>query len=148
MNQRLDKYTILVVEDSEEDYVTLTRLCKKCAIPCNLFRCYRGEEVLDFLYQRNNFAAPGASTRPALILLDLNLIGMDGRLVLSRIKSDPCLKSIPVVVITTSSSTREINYCYAEGASGYLLKPVNLDHYAAALRSLLQYWFETVQLPE
>ncbi|GER91790.1 response regulator [Dictyobacter vulcani] len=148
MSQHNTKHTILVAEDSEEDFITLTRLFKKSAMPYRLFRCSRGEEILDFLYQRNGYAAPGTSMTPSLILLDLNLIGLDGRVVLSRIKSDPCLKHIPVVIITTSSSAREIERCYQEGASGYLLKPVNLDHYAAALNNLLKYWFETVQLPE
>lgn len=148
MSQHITKHTILVAEDSEEDFMTLTRLLKKSTTPCRLFRCCKGEEILDFLYQRNAYATPGASTVPSLILLDLNLIGLDGRVVLSRIKNDPGLKHIPVVIITTSSSRREIDFCYREGASGYLLKPINLDHYAAALNSLLHYWFDTVQLPE
>jgi len=83
-----------------------------------------------------------------LILLDLNLPGMDGAEVLMAVKADPSLKTIPVVVLTTSHAVGDIDRCYGLGAAGYIRKPIQLKQLEESIRSLSQYWFETVQLPK
>src|SRR6185295_4573991 len=95
-------------------------------IPNPLYRCSEGEEALDFLHQRGRYAAVNSAPRPGLLLLDLNLAGLDGRQVLEHMKNDGRLKSIPVLVFSTSDNPKDVQSAYANGASGYLLKPVDL----------------------
>jgi len=83
---------------------------------------------------------------PALILMDLNSYGVDGREALVAIKSDAGLKEIPVVVLTTSANPKDVDFCYQAGANAYHVKPVRHDQYALLLRSLMQYWLESVTL--
>ena len=82
-----------------------------------------------------------------MILLDLNLPGTDGREVLDEIKKDADLRSIPVIVLTTSSDSRDIEACYAAGANSYVQKPVDLAGFVTAVERLKDYWFEIVILP-
>ena len=93
-------FSILLVEDSDEDYLAFTRALRDTAVTVSLPRCTRGEEALDYLYGRGRFADPARAPRPTLVLLDLNLPGMDGRELLTIIKGDEHLKSIPVVIVT------------------------------------------------
>jgi CheY-like chemotaxis protein len=86
--------------------------------------------------------------RPGLILLDLNMPGVDGRQVLERLKASPTLRPIPVIILTTSSDTRDIEQCYALGASTFIQKPVDFDGLAAAVRAMRDYWFGIALLPE
>jgi len=80
-------------------------------------------------------------------LLDLNLPGTDGRDVLEQIKADDALKHIPVVILTTSSASSDVTFCYRHGASGYIIKPVDLAKFAASVQQFCSYWFEAVELP-
>jgi CheY-like chemotaxis protein len=139
---------ILVVEDSDVDYETVHRAFKKGKITTPLIRCEDGDTALDYLYRRNRFADPLSSPRPALVLLDLNLPGTDGREVLEAIKNNPELRDIPVVILTTSNDTNDIEQCYKEGANSYLTKPINFTTYIEAVQRLHLYWFETVMLPD
>lgn len=139
---------ILLVEDSDVDYETVLRAFKKGNLSNPVIRCEDGDEALDYLHRRNRFAAPGAAPRPALVLLDLNLPGTDGREVLEEMKSDENLKEIPVIVMTTSSDQRDVERCYRHGANSYVAKPVSFEGYMEAVRRLHSYWFETVMLPE
>lgn len=93
------------------------------------------------------FAGPERAPRPGLILLDLNLPGTDGREVLQDVKSTEGLRSIPVVVMTTSSDERDVEACYDHGANSYLVKPVELNGLINAIQRLKDYWFEIVVLP-
>lgn len=135
--------TILVVEDSDEDYAALQRAFKQEAAVV-LHRCARAEEALDYLHRRGTHAQ---SPRPALILLDLNLPGLDGRTVLQQIKQHEGLKTIPVIVLTTSSNPRDILECYQHGANSYQTKIVNYPAFRTALQQMLGYWFGTATLP-
>jgi two-component system response regulator len=83
-----------------------------------------------------------------LILLDLNLPGTDGREVLEEIKNDPKLRTIPVIVLTTSSDGEDIEKCYRAGANSYIQKPVDLDGFFAAIQRLKNFWFEVALLPK
>jgi CheY-like chemotaxis protein len=137
--------TLLLVEDSDEDYETALRTFKKLGRPITIWRCADGDDALDMLFCRGAYAE--RTDRPSLILLDLNLPATDGREVLSLIKHDATLKSIPVVILTTSANDQDVATCYANGANGYLLKPVDLDHFARVLKSVYDYWFGAVLLP-
>ncbi|CAK8723055.1 MAG: Response regulator receiver domain-containing protein [Candidatus Electronema aureum] len=139
---------ILLVEDSDVDYETVIRAFRKGNLSSQVFRCEDGDDALDYLHRRNRFAEPGAAPRPALVLLDLNLPGTDGREVLEEMKNDKNLKDIPVIVMTTSSDPRDVERCYKYGANSYVAKPVSFEGYIEAVRRLHSYWFETVMLPE
>ena len=139
---------ILLVEDSPEDFETTERAFRRSGLKNPIFRCSDGDEALDFLYHRGDFADPDKSPRTGVILLDLNLPGTDGREVLSEIKADPALQQIPVIVLTTSSDDRDIDACYRAGASSYIQKPVDLEGFMKAIERLNDYWFEVVILPK
>jgi len=138
---------ILLVEDSPEDYEVTVRAFRKANLVNPVFRCQDGEEALDFLYRRGRYADPARSPRPGLILLDLNLPGTDGRQVLAQVKADAQLRSIPVVVLTTSADERDIEGCYRAGANSYVQKPVSLDAFLRSVQLLKNYWFEVAILP-
>lgn len=133
--------TLLMVEDSDEDFVAAERALRRVLFDYPIHRCADGEEALDYLRSRPEEALPG------LVLLDLNLPGTDGRAVLREIKENPKLRKLPVVVFTTSSDERDIQQCYQEGANSYIQKPVNFEELHASLKRLKDYWFEVVILP-
>jgi two-component system response regulator len=139
---------ILLVEDSPEDYETTQRAFRKSGLRNPIFRCADGDEALDYLFHRGQYADAGKAPRPGVILLDLNLPGTDGRAVLTEIKNHPSLKQIPVIVLTTSSDQRDVDACYGAGASSYIQKPVDLDGFMRAMERLNDYWFEVVILPK
>jgi two-component system, response regulator len=140
--------TILIVEDSPEDYEATVRAFRKAGLANPISRCETGGEAIDYLYRRGVYAAPEKSPRPGIILLDLNLPGMDGRDVLRVIKKDPDLKIIPIIILTTSTDERDIQDCYDNGANSYIHKPVDLNGLMIAIQRLSDYWFEIVILPK
>jgi CheY-like chemotaxis protein len=138
---------ILLVEDSDEDYMALVRALTGTAVTASLHRCTRGEEALDYLHGRGRFAAPGHAPRPALVLLDLNLPGTDGRELLATIKGNAQLKSIPVVIVTTSHNPRDVEWCYDHGANSYQVKPMDYAKFRDQMRLLVEYWLRVCVLP-
>lgn len=104
-----------------------------------IYRCEDGDEVLQALQSKQPSERPA---RPAVILLDLNLPGTDGRQVLKKIKQNEELQEIPVVVLTTSSSPNDIDFCYRQGANGYLVKPMEMEDLLVTIRAFIQYWLE------
>jgi CheY-like chemotaxis protein len=106
-----------------------------------------GEEMMDYLHRRGKFAAPAETPRPGLILLDLNMPRKDGRTVLKEIKSDPELRQIPVVVLTTSKADEDVYKSYDLGVNSYIVKPVTFEALVDILQTLEKYWFEIVELP-
>jgi two-component system response regulator len=136
---------ILIVEDSDIDYETTTRAFNKAGMANPVKRCEDGEDALDYLFQRNRYSK---CPLPELILLDLNLPGTDGRDVLEEIKQDPKLKSIPVIVLTTSADDKDIQKCYRAGANSYIQKPVDLQSFFEAIQRLKDFWFEVVLFPK
>ncbi|MDX8379136.1 MAG: response regulator [Gallionella sp.] len=142
------RQTILLVEDSDDDYIATTRAFKKVCLRNPIQRCSNGDQVLDYLYQRGEYSTPGSAPRPGMILLDLNLPGTDGREVLRIIKADPQLLQIPVIVLTTSNSEQDIARCYDAGANSYVQKPVDMAGFVAAMGRLKDYWLEVAVLPK
>jgi CheY-like chemotaxis protein len=139
---------LLMIEDSDEDYEAFGRLIRKSAVANPIYRCTDGDEALDFLYHSGDYVDSRKAPRPSIILLDLNLPGTDGREVLEQIKQDEALKTIPVVVFTTSSNPKDIESCYRKGVNGYIIKPIDVTKLRRTLQILIDYWFEAVVLPE
>lgn len=137
--------TLLIVEDSDDDYLFTERAFKKARLANPLVRCNSGEEALNYLFRKGQYADV---TSPALVLLDLNMPGMDGREVLKAMKVDDHLRRIPVVVLTTSDDPRDIDACYELGANSYVHKPVDMAGFVDAMARLKSYWFEINLLPE
>lgn len=133
---------LLVVEDSNEDFTMLQRLMRRMAVQNPIYRCTTGDEVLDFLYQDRNYQQPNVATRPRAILLDLNLPGIDGRNILVQLKQDRSFKEIPIIVFTTSSSPTDIEFCYEQGANGYLVKPMNSNELQKTIQAFVDFWLE------
>ena len=135
---------VLLVEDSPGD-VRLTREAFKDAkVHINLHVASDGAEAMDFL---NHEGKHPNVPRPDLILLDLNLPKKDGREVLEEIKQSPALKSIPVVILTTSASDADILRSYRLHANCYITKPVGLDGFLEVVRSIDSFWLSVVKLP-
>ena len=139
---------MLVIEDSDEDFEALLRVIRYQKVLNPVFRCFDGDEALDFLYQTGAYSNPRTAPRPSLILLDLNLPGTDGREVLEQIKQDHNLKYIPVVVLTTSSNPRDIEICYRYSVASYILKPIDINRLKQTFQSFLAYWLDIVVLPD
>jgi CheY-like chemotaxis protein len=143
-----DRRVLLTIEDSDEDFAAFKWVMKKLSLSYRIFRCVDGDDAFDFLYGNGKYTDRNAFPRPSVICLDLNLPGTDGREVLTQIKQDETLKQIPVVIFTTSNNPRDIELCYQYGASGYIIKPIDLDRLIASLSSFFKYWFETVVFPD
>jgi CheY-like chemotaxis protein len=138
---------LLIVEDSDEDFSVLKRFLGEAALESPIYRCIDGEDALAFLHQTGDYADTVQAPRPALVLLDLNLPGTDGREVLQHIKDDPVLNIIPVVVLTSSGNPIDVESCYTAGANAYLLKPVHLEKFRHCIRAFVETWFAMSVLP-
>jgi CheY-like chemotaxis protein len=139
--------SLLAIEDSNEDFEAFERFLRRSSVNIPVFRCVSGEQALAFLYRTGNYADPDRSPRPSLILLDLNLPKTDGREVLRRIKQDENLKTIPIVVFTTSNNPKDIEVCYQYGANSYIVKPIDFSQLKQDIKTLVEYWFEVIVLP-
>lgn len=135
----LEPITILLVEDDLADQKLIKTSLKHQRIANDLYVVNSGEEALDFLYHRGNYAKD--TSRPELILLDLNMPGMGGKEFLKRIKDDENLKQIPVVILTTSDSEMDMTNSYTLQASGYVYKPATLDEFKKVVERIEEYWF-------
>jgi CheY-like chemotaxis protein len=138
--------SLLVIEDSDEDFAAFERIARRSSIQNPIYRCSEGDEALAFLRQIAN-AAPNSGDRPSMILLDLNLPGTDGREVLQQIKQDTNLKTIPVVIFTTSSNPKDVEICYQRGVNGYLIKPIDVVQLKRTVQLFFEYWFGISLLP-
>jgi CheY-like chemotaxis protein len=135
--------SIVVVEDSDEDFDTLRDAAATAGVTRVIHRVASGGDCLALLRGGGHLQLP---LLPALIVMDLNSHGVDGREALVGIKSDASLKEIPLVVLTTSANPKDVAFCYQAGANAYHVKPVRHDQYLLLLRTLLQYWLESVTL--
>jgi len=135
--------TILLIEDSEDDYEATMRAFRKTNFHNPVHWCQSGQAALDFL---QHAAAPDTK-HPGIILLDLNMPGLDGRRTLQHIKEDQALKRIPIIILTTSGDERDVAACYQLGANTYIQKPIAFDGLIEAIKQLKEYWFEIALLP-
>jgi two-component system, chemotaxis family, response regulator Rcp1 len=144
MPQRNRPVEILLVEDSPSDTDLTIEALQAGDIPCNLSHVEDGVEAMEFLNRKNSYAG---APRPDLILLDLNLPRKDGREVLAELKLDPDLRTIPVVVLTTSKDDRDISQAYQLQANCYIAKPVDFEQFVSVLRAIEHFWLEVAALP-
>ena len=135
---------ILLVEDSPSDVAMTVAALREGHIANDMYVAGDGEEALDYLFRRGEFAD---ARRPDLILLDLNLPKKDGREVLQDIKADETLKRIPVVVLTTSKAEEDVLKTYNLHANCYVTKPVDLEKFIVVVKSIDVFWLTVVTLP-
>jgi len=136
---------ILLVEDNEGDIVLTLEALKEAKLKNRISVVRDGEQALQFLNKEGKFVGVDI---PQLILLDINLPKIDGKEVLLRVKSDSNLKKIPVVILTTSSSEKDILEAYNNHANCYITKPVDLDKFIDVIHTVEDFWISIVQLPK
>jgi len=136
---------ILLVEDNAGDIRLTQEALKDAKVRNNMHVTRDGVEAMSFLRREGKYAT---APHPGIILLDLNLPRMNGREVLAEIKKDPNLKHIPVVVLTTSEAEQDIVECYGLHVNCYITKPVGLGQFMKVVKSIKDFWFTMVKLPE
>lgn len=135
---------ILLVEDSPGDVCLTQEGLKGARVENRLSVVTDGEQAISFLERKQPFEQ---APRPHLILLDLNLPKLNGREVLARIRNNPSLKRIPVVILSTSDADSDIQASYDLQANSYVTKPVGFEQFMRAIHTIESYWLELVQLP-
>ena len=136
----MSKKTILLVEDNPDDVALTLRVFEKCRISNEIVVARDGSEALDYLFGRGTYADRQAFPVPNLILLDLRLPKIDGLEVLKEVKADAKVRTIPVVVLTTSEAERDMAMAYEYHANSYVTKPVDFSTFNKLLHDLGFYW--------
>ena len=146
LQRETDSITILMADDDSDDRMLAEDAMRESRLG-NAFRCVEdGQELMDYLTRSGKYATQDAP-RPGLILLDLNMPKKDGRQALREIKSHPDLRTIPVVILTTSKTDEDVLRSYDLGANSFITKPVTFDRLVEIVRALGMYWFQIVELP-
>jgi CheY-like chemotaxis protein len=144
MNEPLRHVDILLVEDNPADILLAREALGEVDLPNTVHVVQDGVSAMRFLYRKEQyFGMP----RPTLILLDLNLPRKSGREVLAEIKADPLLRSIPVVILTTSSAEEDVRQSYDLHANCYIVKPFDYFSFVEAIQSIRHFWFRVTRLP-
>ena len=139
--------TILIADDDEDDRLMLRDALGEVRLEIDLRFVVDGVELLEYLGRRGAYRAPASAPRPGLILLDLNMPRMDGREALSKIKSAAALRSIPIVVLTTSKDAQDVATSYGLGVNAFITKPVTYLGLVEVMKVLARFWLEIVDLP-
>ena len=139
---------ILMADDDADDRMLTRNALEESRVLNELRFVEDGEELMDYLRRNGKYGNAADSPRPGLILLDLNMPKKDGREALKEIKSDPNLRRIPVVIMTTSKAEEDVFRSYDFGASSFITKPVTFDRLVELMRTLGEYWVEFVELPD
>lgn len=137
---------VLVVEDDDEDKMLMQHVFDRVFALGRIHFVSDGQEALDYLSGAGSYSE-SVPVSPKLILLDLNMPVVSGRVLLQKIKANPSLCHIPVVIYSTSDSRDEVTWCYANGAAGYIVKPASIQAMETALMTLGVYWGDLVKLP-
>ena len=124
---------ILLIEDDEVDVMTVKRAMRDLKVTNQLVSIGDGEEAIEYLRTEN-------TTKPCIILLDLNMPKMDGGEFLKIVKADKALKKIPVVILTTSNSDRDVIESFKQGAAGYMVKSVDYEKFVETIKAIDRYW--------
>jgi CheY-like chemotaxis protein len=138
---------ILIVEDSDEDFAATLWVFKKSSVDVPIVRCKDGEQAIDYLEKRGKYSASDATQTPAIILLDLNLPRTNGHQVLKHIKTSERLRRLPVIVLTSSARTEDVQACYQNGSNSYMVKPIGIAKLREMVGDLVDYWFRLSLLP-
>jgi CheY-like chemotaxis protein len=136
---------ILLVEDSPDDTELAQEVLRDAKVANTVHAVENGDDALAYVRGQGRFAR---QRRPDIVLLDLNLPGRDGREVLEEMKGDPALRSIPVIVLTSSGDHRDVARAYDSYVNAYITKPVGLDAFADIARSIDSFWLSIVRLPK
>jgi CheY-like chemotaxis protein len=144
MTQKAKPITILMADDDPDDRLLTKDALEESHLRNTFETVEDGEELMEYLHQRGKYSN---KPRPGLILLDLNMPRKDGREALREIKSDPDLRRIPVVVMTTSKAEEDIVRSYDLGVNSFVVKPITFDGLVDTLQTIGKYWFEIVELP-
>ncbi len=147
MNMKPPIAKILMAEDDPDDRLLIREAFRECGMEHCLRFVEDGEELMDYLHNREDYADIINFPKPLLILLDLNMPRMDGREALEKIKKEGGLRTIPVVILTTSKAKQDVVLCYDLGASSYITKPDKHETLVNLVRDLEKYWFKIVELP-
>lgn len=147
LTNRGKRIVILIADDDREDREMTKEAFDELRIINDLRFVNDGQDLMDYLTRTGEFADPAKSPTPDLILLDLNMPRKDGREALDEIKSNPNLKTIPVVVLTTSKQEEDIMKSYNSGANSFVTKPVTFEGLLDAVKTFEKYWVEIVCLP-
>lgn len=138
--------TILIADDDPEDRMLAEEALRESRLVNDIRFVDDGEDLLEYLQNRGKYAGAD-NPQPDMILLDLNMPRMDGREALKVIKSDPELRRIPVIVLTTSKAEEDIYRTYDLGVNSFIIKPVTFDSLVNIMKVLGAYWFEIVEIP-
>lgn len=147
MEGRQTSVRILLADDDDDDCMLAREALAESRLAIDLRVVHDGEELMDYLYHRGNYAFVQNAPRPTLILLDLNMPKKDGREALREIKADPHLRQIPVIILTTSKAEEDIYRCYELGANSFIIKPFSFGELVEVMRTIGKYWFDIVELP-
>ncbi|HOX81905.1 MAG TPA: response regulator [Chryseolinea sp.] len=146
MKHTLKPISILMADDDPDDRMLMKQALAENELPNVIEFVENGADLMDYLHKRGKFSVE-KTFRPGLILLDLNMPKMDGREALKLIKSDPDLRRIPVIVLTTSKAEEDIFQTYDLGVNSFICKPVRFHELVDVTREISNYWFGTVALP-
>ena len=147
MSKYAKPITILYADDDAEDRMLVKEAWSESRVANEMVFVEDGEELMDYLHRRGRYTELAGSSLPGLILLDLNMPRKDGREALKEIKSDPRLRSIPIVILTTSKAEEDIFRAYDLGVNSFIVKPVTFQSLVDLTLALNRYWFEIVELP-
>jgi CheY-like chemotaxis protein len=147
MSKSATPITILYADDDAEDRMLVKDAWEESHVANEMAFVEDGEELMDYLHRRGKYTGLANARLPGLILLDLNMPRKDGREALKEIKSDPVLRSIPIVVLTTSKAEEDIFRAYDLGVNSFIVKPVTFQSLVDLTVVLNRYWFEIVELP-
>ena len=137
---------ILYAEDDPDDQLLARLALLRAGLTNPIVFVGDGEEALAYLRREGRYSMPGAAPRPGLVLVDLNMPGLGGHETVRTIKSDPALRRIPVVVLTTSEDPGDIERSYEAGANSYIIKPPSFATLVSKFDQLGRYWFDVVAL--
>jgi CheY-like chemotaxis protein len=147
MSKYATPITILYADDDAEDRMLVKEAWNESHVANQMAFVEDGEELMDYLRRQGKYAQLAGSPLPGLLLLDLNMPRKDGREALREIKADPRLRSIPIVVLTTSKAEEDIFRAYDLGVNSFVVKPVSFQSLVDLTLALNKYWFEIVELP-
>jgi CheY-like chemotaxis protein len=139
--------TILMADDDPDDCMLTKDAFEEARLANDLHFVEDGEQLIDYLHRRGEYTRLMDEPLPGLILLDLNMPKKDGREALKEIRADPDLRSIPIVVLTTSKAEEDILRTYDLGANSFIIKPVTFESLVDVVKTLAKYWFEIAELP-
>lgn len=141
----MKKAHILLVEDNEGDIILTVEAFEECRIMSEISVVKNGKDAMDFVFQRGKYVQ---AKKPDLILLDINIPIFSGHEVLRQLKSSDVLKKIPVIILTTSTSKKDVSLAYEHHANSYLVKPMEMEDFLNTILKVSEFWLEFSTLPD